>query len=284
MQIDIMPSLIRGPQPLRPRKIKKQIPLPKIIVRDPVTHVSWEQGKYTTFQICLRTDHPAFHLHVSTVRRRFSELLWLDNLLKSKNQGAALLPPPPPKRIFSDRFGSGFLKQRMKDMQKYLNKLLHFDQVLSDNAFHLFVQTDLSTSELTDYFNGKLSEKIIAEAWANMGHVHSNYLLSKAVPEEPQEIVMNEEDYNSFSDDSESATPSFLPIITSSSNTDNSSDTPQTDSASNSIGDEAMTNMGNLGLPARAEVEMGPALVVGEPAWQSESGTSGSSGAASDSP
>ncbi|GFS09943.1 hypothetical protein ElyMa_001311100 [Elysia marginata] len=30
------------------------IPLPKIIVRDPVTHDTWEQGKYTTFQICVR--------------------------------------------------------------------------------------------------------------------------------------------------------------------------------------------------------------------------------------
>ncbi|RUS75950.1 hypothetical protein EGW08_016296 [Elysia chlorotica] len=199
------------------------IPLPKIIVRDPVIHASWEHGKFTTYQICLRTEHPAFYLHVSAVRRRFSELLWLDDLLKTRNQIAALMPAPPPKRIFSDRFNEDLLRQRMKDMQTYLNKLLKFDEVLSDNAFHLFIQTDLSTAELTDYFDGKLPENIIQEAWANMGHFHSSSLLSKPLSEEPRELAMNEEDDGilSSSDDYAVASPSYSPISTGTSNNNN---------------------------------------------------------------
>ncbi|GFS09936.1 sorting nexin-11 [Elysia marginata] len=209
------------------------------------------------------------------------EKLSIFSLLGLVVRGANLLPTPPPRRIFSDRFNKGFLKRRCKEMQKYFNKLIEVENVLSDNAFHLFVQTDLSTSELTDYFNGELPEKIIAEAWSNMGHVHSNCLLSKHLPEEPQEIVMNEDDLLTSSDDSASATPRYSPEPATSSDTSSSHDeindkdkTSSMDTVSSSI--ESMTDLGRLGLPARAVVEMSPTLVVGEPAWQSQSEGSGS--------
>ncbi|XP_059154725.1 sorting nexin-11-like isoform X2 [Physella acuta] len=169
--------------------------LPKIIVKDPVIHSTWEHGKYTSYQICIKTEHPAFHLHLSAVRRRYSELIWLYNVLKANHKYVSL-PALPPKKVLAERFDPSFIKTRMKLIENFLNELLVTDTVLSDAAFHLFLQTDLTTEEMDEYFEGRLSESFIENAWKNIGHVHtSSYVVNtNIIPIEPKEIVMNEED------------------------------------------------------------------------------------------
>ncbi|CAG5120960.1 unnamed protein product [Candidula unifasciata] len=180
-------------------KMKEEL-LPRILVKDPVTHDSWEQGRFTTYLICIKTEHPAFHLRLSAVRRRFSELRWLYNVLR-ENHSHVHFPKPPGKKVFAERFEAEFIDTRMMEIQNYLNELLITDTVLSDAAFHFFVQTDLTTEEIQEYLNGTLSENIVAEAWENAGHLHtSSYIVNSIViPHEPQEIAMNEEDLQHMS-------------------------------------------------------------------------------------
>ncbi|KAH9488953.1 hypothetical protein Btru_059777 [Bulinus truncatus] len=169
--------------------------LPRIAVKDPVTHSTWEDGKFTSYLICIKTNHPAFHLPMSAVRRRYSELVWLAKTLKS-NHHYVNFPSMPPKTVLAERFDPAFIQERMKLIENYLNELLVTDTVLSDAAFHLFLQTDLTKEEMEEYFAGRLSEEFVESAWKNVGHVHTNpYVVNiNTVPCEPQEIVMNEED------------------------------------------------------------------------------------------
>ncbi|BFZ22365.1 hypothetical protein BsWGS_25403 [Bradybaena similaris] len=189
--------------------------LPRILVKDPVTHDSWEQGKFTTYLICVKTEHPAFHLQLSTVRRRFSELRWLFKVLQESHPHVHF-PKPPGKKIFAERFEPEFIHTRMMEIQNYLNELLVTDTVLSDAAFHFFVQTDLTIEEIQEYLNGTLSENIVTEAWENAGHLHtSSYVTSGVFPHEPQEIFMNEEDLQQHMSRSLDTSNSHSPAETS---------------------------------------------------------------------
>ncbi|KAI8778431.1 sorting nexin-10-like isoform X2 [Biomphalaria glabrata] len=169
--------------------------LPRIMVKDPVTHSTWEDGKFTSYLICIKTNHPAFHLPMSAVRRRFSELVWLAKVLKANHQYVSF-PTFPPKTVWAERFNEVFINERMKLIENYLNELLVTDTVLSDAAFHLFLQTDLTKEEMEEYFAGRLSDEFIESAWKNVGHVHTSpYVVNiNTVPCQPQEISMNEED------------------------------------------------------------------------------------------
>ncbi|GFN94615.1 sorting nexin-11 [Plakobranchus ocellatus] len=273
----IIQSILRGAEIKNDNNNTSKVELPKIVVRDPVIHDSWDHGKYTTYQICIRTTHPAFHLQVSIVRRRFSELIWLANFLKSKNRDAHLLPTPPSRNIFSDRFGQSFMKRRMKDMEKYLNKLAEIDHILSDNAFHLFIQTDLTTTEMTEYFDGKLPDSMLEAAWANMGHIHYNYMLSQPLPQEPEEIVMNEEDDITDLKKISGTTTSGVelttarPVATANrGGTDTTRSTPSLDD------EDKMADSRQMRHLVQVAVEIEAPLVLGEAAWQSESDGSNS--------
>lgn len=63
--------------------------------------------------------------------------------------------------------------------RKIFPRLLVTDTVLSDAAFHLFLQTDLTTEEMNEYFEGRLSESFIENAWKNIGHVHTSSYVVK---------------------------------------------------------------------------------------------------------
>ncbi|XP_012937774.1 sorting nexin-10B isoform X2 [Aplysia californica] len=170
---------------------QEEKPLPKINVLQPMTHDTLDNGKFTSYKLSLVTDHPSFHLSASSVRRRFSEMHWLYRQLRV-NLKTRSLPKPPRKTIFAPRFDTEFINQRQVAIEKYLNEMMKVDTVLSDFTFHLFVQTDLTTREIESYFQGTLSEDLLASVWQRNGHLHGDERIS--VPYEPQEIVMNEED------------------------------------------------------------------------------------------
>uniref|UniRef100_A0A0B7BL54 PX domain-containing protein n=1 Tax=Arion vulgaris TaxID=1028688 RepID=A0A0B7BL54_9EUPU len=187
--------MLRGKESKKNKFISFKELLPRIIVKDPVVHDSWEKGKFTTYLICIKTEHPAFHLWLSAVRRRFSEVRWLYMILKA-NHSHVLFPKVPSKKVFAERFEPEFIKSRMMEIQCFLNELLVTDTVLADAAFHIFIQTDLTTDEIEEHLNGTLPESIMDKAWENAGHLHtSSYIVNTTIiPHEPQEIVMNEED------------------------------------------------------------------------------------------
>ncbi|KAL5009923.1 hypothetical protein ScPMuIL_012228 [Solemya velum] len=146
-----------------------------ICVRNPMTHNTWGDGRYTTYEIAIETTNRAFSLPKSVTRRRYSEFMWLRSKLKDHHP---LLTPPklPPRNLFTNRFSPDFLAFRMKGLEKFLNDVLIERYYISDSTFHLFMQTDLSCKEIEDFLTGKLSEDYIQDLWRSGGKTETQSL------------------------------------------------------------------------------------------------------------
>ena len=164
-----------------------EMQLPKIRVSDPVTHEDGTDGRrFTTYNITVRTTHHSFHLPYSSIRRRFSEVAWLyaemRDQLKTKK-----LPRLPPKTMFA-KFDVDFLEQRQNDVEKFLNDLVRVEGVIADISFHLFLQTDLTTEEISRYLAGDLDEEWVRRAWRSGGRIHSSRSQSEQFAATVEEI------------------------------------------------------------------------------------------------
>ncbi|XP_022287528.1 sorting nexin-10-like [Crassostrea virginica] len=139
-----------------------------VCVRNPFTHNTWEKGRFTSYEIAIRTNVRSFCLQCSITRRRFKEFDWLHKCLK---QHHPLEQPPalPPKKFFGERFDPSFIAFRMKSLEEYLNRLLQEDLYLSDEALHLFLQSNLTTAEIDQFLKGKISSEAIEELWKCKG-------------------------------------------------------------------------------------------------------------------
>lgn len=139
-----------------------------ISVRNPITHNTWDKGRYTSYEIAVNTSNKSFCLSSSTTRRRYSEFEWLR---KTLSQHHPLLIPPqlPPKKFFGDRFDPNYVAFRMKALEDFLNSLLLEKVFLSDTTMHLFLQTNLSKKEIKDYIEGKISAMAIDSLWLANG-------------------------------------------------------------------------------------------------------------------
>ncbi|XP_071156420.1 sorting nexin-10-like isoform X1 [Mytilus edulis] len=139
-----------------------------ISVRNPVTHNTWDKGRYTSYEIAVNTSNKSFCLSESTTRRRYSEFEWLRKTLKNHHP---LVTPPqlPPKKYFGDRFDSSFIAFRMTGLEDFLNNLLLEKVFLSDTTMHLFLQTNLTIKEMKDYIEGKISAFSLDSLWKANG-------------------------------------------------------------------------------------------------------------------
>ncbi|XP_033733005.1 sorting nexin-10-like [Pecten maximus] len=139
-----------------------------VCVRNPVTHNTWDNGRYITYEIAIKTSNCAFSLSESLNRRRYSEFEWLRKRLRRHHP--LLKPPPlPPKKIFGDRFDTEFVAFRMKGLEKFLIKLLEVKMFMSDALLHLFIQSDLTCKDIDDVMEGKLAPDVIEHLWQSGG-------------------------------------------------------------------------------------------------------------------
>lgn len=139
-----------------------------VCVRNPFTHNTWEKGRFTSYEIAIQTTVKSFCLQCSITRRRFKEFEWLHKCLKHHHP---LENPPalPPKKFFGERFDPSFIAFRMKGLEEYLKQLLQQDLYLSDEALHLFLQSNLSTAEIDKFLSGKIPSEAIEQLWKCKG-------------------------------------------------------------------------------------------------------------------
>lgn len=126
-------------------------------IKNPITHYKRSRRKYTDFEITLKTNSKAFTLHKSSVRRRYSDFVWLRNWLSENNEGFSSIrktPSLPPKKLIG-RFEKDFIETRMRGLQRFLRKVLEHNVFLSDKALHLFLQSNLSVEQMENYLTGK---------------------------------------------------------------------------------------------------------------------------------
>lgn len=122
----------------------------EIEVKNPRTHIEKEKALYTDYEIELKTNHPAFPLFHSQVRRRYSEFVWLRTRL-GLDDFVMLQVPHLPRKQYIGRFKEDFLQKRQEGLARFLNRLASINSLVNNSAMLLFLQTRLSKHQM-DYY------------------------------------------------------------------------------------------------------------------------------------
>lgn len=117
-------------------------------VRDPRIRRNDFWHAYIDYEICLHTDSVCFTKKTSSVRRRYSEFVWLRQKLQANSLLMVQLPHLPPKNPFFSLNNAKQIAERMKGLQTFLEKILQSPLLLSDSCLHLFLQSQLSVSRM----------------------------------------------------------------------------------------------------------------------------------------
>ncbi|XP_031550166.1 sorting nexin-10-like [Actinia tenebrosa] len=129
------------------------------------------RGRFVDYEIQIDTNNIAFSRKNSSVRRRYSDFIWLRNkLCTTEINGFAsefVVPNLPPKRLFG-RFEPKFVHSRMQGLKDFLHKVLNRRKYLSFVGLHLFLQTELSVQKIEDYINGNFKENYTVEELVNL--------------------------------------------------------------------------------------------------------------------
>lgn len=73
---------------------------------------------YTTYEIVMRTNIPAFKLKSSSVRRRYNEFEAFRDILE--RESARVTIPPLPGKVLTNRFSDDVIEHRREGLQRFL--------------------------------------------------------------------------------------------------------------------------------------------------------------------
>jgi sorting nexin-3/12 len=76
------------------------------------------RGMYTTYEILMRTNIPAFKLKSSSVRRRYNEFEAFRDILE--RESARVTIPPLPGKVLTNRFSDDVIEHRREGLQRFL--------------------------------------------------------------------------------------------------------------------------------------------------------------------
>jgi sorting nexin-3/12 len=76
------------------------------------------RGMYTTYEIVMRTNIPAFKLKSSSVRRRYNEFEAFRDILE--RESARVTIPPLPGKVLTNRFSDDVIEHRREGLQRFL--------------------------------------------------------------------------------------------------------------------------------------------------------------------
>ncbi|KAG8175549.1 hypothetical protein JTE90_006854 [Oedothorax gibbosus] len=114
-------------------------------------------ASYVTYEIKIETNDPSFSFQESTVNRRYSDFHTLHSILAK--QFVFTKPPSlPPKAPFKRTFDLDFVEKRRKALEEFLAKMLSKKIYLASRAFHLFLQTNYTMSEIQNMVENNIPE------------------------------------------------------------------------------------------------------------------------------
>ncbi|CAG9323263.1 unnamed protein product [Blepharisma stoltei] len=125
------------PPPPKPSESSFQEPFDNEIIVETPIHVSsgwFGSSSYYLYPIMTR-----FKGCVYNVKRRFSDLDWMHNLLVVKYKGF-IIPPRPDKKYINNT-DDKFIEERRIQMEKYLNIILRHPILCSSSPFRVFTQS-----------------------------------------------------------------------------------------------------------------------------------------------
>ncbi|KAK0423576.1 hypothetical protein QR680_008218 [Steinernema hermaphroditum] len=118
----------------------------EIEVVNPITH-GVGKNRYTDYEIRLRTNLPVFKQKESSVRRRYSDFEWLRAELERDSK--IVVPPLPgkalkrmlPFRSDDGIFEEGFIEERRRALEQFVNKVAGHPLAQNEKSLHIFLQT-----------------------------------------------------------------------------------------------------------------------------------------------
>jgi len=120
----------------------------EIEVVNPITHGVGNTGRYTDYEVVVKTNLPVFKMKDSSVRRRYSEFEWLVDELDRDSK--IVVPPLPGKALklqFSQFFGKkngiydeSFIEERRKALEVFINKVAGHPLAQNEKCLQMFLQ------------------------------------------------------------------------------------------------------------------------------------------------
>ncbi|XP_064412371.1 sorting nexin-3 isoform X1 [Latimeria chalumnae] len=119
----------------------------EIDVSNPQT-IGVGRGKYTTYDVRLKTNLPIFKLKESSVKRRYSDFEWLRSELERESK--VVVPPLPGKALFRQLpflagegiFDETFIEERRQGLEQFINKVAGHPLAQNERCLHMFLQDE----------------------------------------------------------------------------------------------------------------------------------------------
>lgn len=105
---------------------------------------------YTTYEIVMRTNIPAFKLKSSSVRRRYNEFEAFRDILE--RESARVTIPPLPGKVLTNRFSDDVIEHRREGLQRFLQIVVgHPLLQTGSKVLAAFVQGQWLSGKCTEY-------------------------------------------------------------------------------------------------------------------------------------
>ncbi|ORX37263.1 Vps5 C terminal like-domain-containing protein [Kockovaella imperatae] len=141
-----------------------------ISVDDP-TKVGDPVRGYTVYTVRTRTTSPHYRRSEFSVLRRFSDFLWLFDILTANNPGV-IVPPMPDKHPFG-RFQDTFIENRRMALERCLTKITLHPVLQLDPDLRMFLESDSFAVEAKNR-PAPSSEKGLLASWTGPKYVEQD--------------------------------------------------------------------------------------------------------------
>ncbi|CAN6673234.1 sorting nexin-4 [Trichomonascus vanleenenianus] len=116
----------------------------KCDVGEPQKEQSGSQNPYITYLVTTETNSPSFQNRHATVRRRFSDFVYLFNSLLNDYPACAIPPLPDKQRLEylkGDRFGTEFTLRRACSLNRFLTRIGNHPSLKKSKTFYAFLES-----------------------------------------------------------------------------------------------------------------------------------------------
>ncbi|XP_071851154.1 sorting nexin-7-like isoform X3 [Apostichopus japonicus] len=149
-----------------------------ITVDDPRKHVT-KMETYATYKVSTKTTRGDFDQPEYSLRRRYTDFLWLRQKLE-ETQPTHLVPPLPEKHSMKlDRFGTEFLTTRQRALNKFMTRISEHPTLSFNEYFKIFLTA--KAWELSSY--RKQSPSVVFRLGSSVKANASAYMLKNRSPE-----------------------------------------------------------------------------------------------------
>uniref|UniRef100_A0A667HH09 PX domain-containing protein n=1 Tax=Lynx canadensis TaxID=61383 RepID=A0A667HH09_LYNCA len=112
------------------------------------------QGRFTTYEIRVKTNLPIFKLKESTIRR-YSDFEWPQSELERESK--VVVPPLPGKAFLCQLpfrgddgiFDDNFIEERKRGLGQFINKLAGHPLAQNERCLHMFLQDEITDKGYT---------------------------------------------------------------------------------------------------------------------------------------